>query len=56
MKKLVFFWPFLNYFQSLAILKIQMIVSEKLHKNLSDHIQFFLKKEVKKIIILDNSI
>ena len=34
---------FSNYFQSLAILKILMIVSEKFHQNMSDYIQFLFK-------------
>ena len=34
-----------NYFQSLAILTILMIASEKSHQNLSDSIQFLIKTD-----------
>ena len=37
---------FSDYFQSLAILLILMIASEKSHQNLSDDIQFLLKKDL----------
>jgi len=35
---------FSKYFQSLVILQISMIVSEKLRQNLSDYNQFLLKE------------
>ena len=56
---MIFLAVFLNCFQSFAILKISMILTEKLHQGLSDYIQFlFLKKFIliKKQIISSEKI
>ena len=44
---MIFFSVFFsNYIQSVATLKILMIVSEKSHQNILDYIQFLLKKKM----------
>ena len=43
-KIIVWQFFFFNYFQIFTILYIPLIVSEKSNKNLSDYIQFILKK------------
>ena len=54
MKNRTFFkFLFSNFLVSLEILKVLMIVSENSHQNLSDYIQFLLKKIfslIKKVI------
>ena len=62
MKNIRFFFQFisfLNYFQSLAILKILMIVSKKSPQNLSDYMKILLKRKIeidtKEIISIEKS-